>query len=56
MESLGLFDECSMPYVTGYKRETMIERRDKKIREGEERIKNFIQRVRNLDTSGNIND
>ena len=56
MEALGLFDECSMPYVTGYRRETMIERRDNKIRECEERIENIKERVKNLDTSGNVND
>ena len=56
MEALGLFDECSMPYITGYKRETMIERRDRKICEGEERIENIKERVRNLDPSGNVND
>ena len=47
-----------MPYITGYMRETMIERRDKKIREGEERIENIKERerVRKLDTCGNLSD
>ena len=34
MQAIGLLDESSMPYITGHRRETMIERRDRIIREG----------------------
>ena len=45
-----------MPYVTGYKRETMLERRDRKIREGEEKMEEFKGKVKKLNAKENVNE
>ena len=51
MQAIGLLDETSMPYITGIWRETMIERRDRIIREGEGKLEEVKQIVKKLSTS-----
>ena len=53
MQAIGLLDESSMPYITGHRRETMIERRDRIIREGEERLKGITEIVKKLNNMEN---
>ena len=53
MQAIGLLDESSMPYITGHRRETMIERRDRVIREGEERLRGIAEIVEKLNTAEN---
>ena len=53
MQAIGLLDESSMPYITGHRRETMIERRDRIIREGEEKLEGITEIVKKLNTAEN---
>ena len=46
LPALGLLDETSMPYVTGHKRDTILERKDKLIARGKARIEEIKDQVR----------
>ena len=54
MPVVGLLDETSMPYITGYRRESMLQRRDRIISETKTTLAEIKGRIKKLDVLDNI--
>lgn len=54
MPVVGLLDETSMPYITGYRRESMLQRRDRIISETKTTLAEIKDRIKKLNVLDNI--
>ena len=54
MPVVGLLDETSMPYITGYRRESMLQRRDRIISETKTTLAKIKDRIKKLNVLDNI--